>query len=171
MRQIAIPGRLMVAALIVGVLTVSAGASHTGLLFGAPNRVVITMSEYKFTPSRVTVEAGTAVDLILDNRGSLSHYFSVYTKPAAPFKGISDWHEYLLAKTYLQDMGEILVHQRNADFYAVGGRITEVGVEPGKQVTLTFTPIRRGTFEFGCHLSVAGSSHYTAGMKGILIVK
>ncbi len=149
----------------------AAFASHTGLLFGAPSRAVVTLSEYKFTPSTITVEAGGAVDLVLENKGTLSHYFSIYPKPAAPFKSSGDWHEYLLAKTYLQDMGEILIHQRNADFYAVGGLVTEVGVDPGKKVTLTFTPTQRGTFEFGCHLSTGGASHYTAGMKGVLIVK
>lgn len=149
----------------------AASASHTGLLFGAPHRTVVTLNEYKFAPATITVEAGAAVDLVLENNGVLSHYFSIYSRPAAPFKSVGDWHEYLLTKTYLQDMGEILIHQRNADFYAVGGRVTEVGVEPGKRVTLTFTPTKKGTFEFGCHLSTGGASHYTAGMKGVLIVK
>jgi len=132
---------------------------------------VVTVSEYKFTPAAITIEAGVAVDIVLENKGILAHYFSVYPKPVAPLKCIGDWHEYLLAKTYLQDMGEILIHQRNADFYAVGGSVTEVGVETGKKVTLTFIPTKKGTFEFGCHLYTGGASHYTAGMKGTLVVK
>jgi uncharacterized cupredoxin-like copper-binding protein len=133
---------------------------------------MVTLSEYKFTPSTIMVEAGSAVDLVLENKGSLWHYFSVYPRPAAPLKSLADWHQYLLAKTYLQDMGEILVHQRGADFYAAAGRVTEVGVESGKKVTLTFTPTKKGTFEIGCHLS-AGSvyAHYSAGMKGVLVVR
>lgn len=162
---------LALAGAIIFLSVQGATASHTGLLFGAPNRVVVTLSEYKFTPSTITIEAGAAVDLVLENKGSLSHYFSVYPKPLSPFKSIGDWHEYLLAKSYLQGMGEIVIHQRNADSYTVGGQITEIGVDPGKKVTLTFTPSKKGTFEFGCHLPTGGANHYTAGMRGVLVVK
>lgn len=162
---------LLVSALLLGSIQ-EVSASHTGLLFGAPNRIVVTLSEYKFIPATITIEAGSAVDLVLENKGSLGHYFSVYPKPAAPFKSVGDWHQYLLAKTYLQDMGEILVHQRGADFYATSGRVTEVGMEPGKKVTLTFTATKKGTFEIGCHLSTGSTAtHYSAGMKGVLVVK
>ncbi|MDR7521443.1 MAG: hypothetical protein QN168_03155 [Armatimonadota bacterium] len=160
----------MVAGAILG-LTGQAAASHTGLLFGASSRVTIAMREWAFAPAVVTVESGTAVDLVLENTGSVSHVFMVYPKPQAPPKGVGAWYDYVLARTYLQDMGEILVHRRG-DLVVTGTRIAEVGVEPGKRVTLTFTPTRRGTFEIGCHLATGGGgSHYQAGMKGTLVVK
>lgn len=147
-----------------------AAASHTGLLFGASSRVVITMSEWKFSPSTITIPAGESVDFVLENRGMLSHVFMVYPAPKAPYKGAGDWWDYVLKQTYLQGMGEILVHSKG-QFVVSGTRIAEVGVESGKTVTLTFTPGKRGRFEIGCHLPGAGASHYTAGMKGQLIVK
>jgi uncharacterized cupredoxin-like copper-binding protein len=50
--------------------------------------------------------------------------------------------------------------------------IAEVALEPGKKVTLTFTPTRKGTFEIACQLSTGGGgSHAKAGMVGTLVVK
>ena len=85
-------------------------------------------------------------------------------------KGAGDWWEYVLERTYLQGLGEILVRSRG-QFAISGTRIAEVDVEAGKTVTLTFTPGKMGRFEIGCHLPTGGTSHYTAGMKGQLIVK
>jgi uncharacterized cupredoxin-like copper-binding protein len=67
--------------------------------------------------------------------------------------------------------GEILVHRRG-EFVVSATRIAEVAVEPGKKVTLTFTPTRKGTFEIACQLSTGGGgSHAKAGMVGTLVVK
>lgn len=152
-------------------LAPAAFASHTGLLFGASKRIVVTMSEYKFNPSRITLEAGASVDIVLENKGILSHVFMVYPKPAKRYKGVGDWWDYVMAKTYFQDIGEITLHNRGE--YAVDAtRLASVAVEPGKVVTLTFTPGRKGTFDFACHLSTAGGgSHFLAGMGGLFVVK
>lgn len=40
-------------------------------------------------------------------------------------------------------------------------------IPPGKSVTLTFTPAKKGSLEFAC--TIAG--HKEAGMKGVIIVK
>ena len=167
MRRLVVLG---IIGILVAALSGSAAASHTGLLFGAPNRVVVTMKDYSFSPATITVAAGTAVDLILENKGIQSHVFMVYPKPATKPKGAGAWWDYVLAKTYFQDMGEIMVHTRY-EFVVAGTRISEVAVETGKKVTLTFTPTRKGTFEIGCHLSTGGASHFDAGMKGVLTVK
>lgn len=152
-------------------LAPSAFASHTGLLFGASKRIVVTMSEYKFNPSRITLEAGASVDIVLENKGILSHVFMVYPKPKTPYKGVGDWWEYALAQTYFQGIGEITVHtQREVTVDAT--RVAGVSLEPGKRVTLTFTPTKKGTFEIGCQLSTAaGTTHFKAGMGGLFVVK
>lgn len=167
--------RRLIAALAITtalVFSQAAGAvaSHTGLLFGASTRVVVTMTEYKFEPAAITVEAGKSVDLVFENKGVLPHIFMVYPAPKKTLKGAGEWWEYVLANTYLKDLGEILVHTRG-EFEIGGTRVSEVGVEAGRKVTLTFTPGRKGTFEIGCHLGAGGGSHYAAGMKGKLIVK
>lgn len=161
---------LAVLTLTLGVTVLPAAASHTGLLFGASRRVVVTMSEWKFEPSTITIAADESVDLVLQNTGMQSHVFMAYPAPKTPYKGATDWWDYVLEKTYLQGMGEILVHRKN-DFAMSGTRVAEVAVNPGMTVTLTFTPVKKGRFEIGCHLPTGGTSHYTAGMKGQLIVR
>jgi uncharacterized cupredoxin-like copper-binding protein len=161
---------LVTLALLVASAVGQAAASHTGLLFGASSRMVITMSEWKFSPSTITLAAGESVDVVLENKGTQSHVFMAYPAPKSLYKGTGDWWAYVLERTYFQDMGEILVHSKGM-FAISGTRIAEVAVEPGKTVTLTFTPGRKGRFEIGCHLPTGGASHYTAGMKGQLIVK
>lgn len=168
--MIRIPLVLASLALLIVSTVTPAGASHTGLLFGASTRVKITMSEWKFSPSTITIASGESVDFILENTGTQAHVFMAYPAPARPYKGATDWWDYVLEKTYLQGMGEILIH-RKYDFAMSSTRVAEVGVEPGKTVILTFTPARKGRFEIGCHLPTGGTSHYTAGMKGQLIVR
>ena len=167
-----IRGLLILATLSLAVTSATgpAAASHTGLLFGASKRVVIIMSEWKFSPSTITIAAGESVDFVFENKGILSHVFMVYPAPKTPYKSAGDWWEYVLEKTYLQGMGEILVHSKG-QFAISGTRVAEVGVETGKTVTLTFIPSKKGRFEIGCHLPGAGASHFKAGMKGQLIVK
>lgn len=82
---------------LVLVITAAAGpvaASHTGLLYGASSRVVITLSEWKFSPSTITIAAGESVDFVLENKGTQSHVFMVYPAPKTPYKGTGDWWEW-----------------------------------------------------------------------------
>ncbi len=148
-----------------------AAASHKGWYFGSGGpRIMIAMSEYKFTPSMITLEAGNPVDITLENKGLLAHVFMVYTKPTKPFpSSASDRWEYVLANTYLQGAGEIMVYSRD-EYIVAGTSISEITLEPGKKATLTFIPSKKGTFEFGCLLT-SGPDHYKVGMVGTLTVK
>ena len=149
----------------------STAASHTGWYFGSGgSRITIAMSEYKFTPTMITLEAGKPVDITLENKGLLMHVFMVYTKPTKPFtSSVIDRWEYVLANTYLQGGGEIMVYSRN-EFIVAGTSISEITLEPGKKAALTFIPSKKGTFEFGCLLA-SGPDHYKVGMVGTLTVK
>ncbi|HXF81872.1 MAG TPA: plastocyanin/azurin family copper-binding protein [bacterium] len=131
---------------------------------------MIALTEWKFEPAALTISAGESVDFVLQNTGTQAHVFMVYPAPTTPYKSANDWWTYVLERTYFQGMGEILIH-RKYDFVVSGTRVAEVAVEPGKTVTLTFTPVKKGRFEIGCHLPTGGTSHYTAGMKGALTVK
>lgn len=168
MRQCLLVG--LIVALITGVTT-GVEASHTGWVYGAGgDRITLTMAEFSFNPKTITVHAGTPVEIVIENKGIISHVFMVYPKPKVAPKGTGEWWEYVMAKGYLQDMGEIMVHVRG-EWVVAGTRLSEVTLEPGKKATLTFVPRRKGTFEFGCHLTSGGASHYNAGMKGTFIVK
>lgn len=157
---------------IVLACTGSAAASHTGWLYatGGP-RITITISEYKFAPASVTLESGVPADIILENKGILGHVFMVYERPKKPLpSNAGDRWEYVLANTYLKGSGEIMVHSRD-DLAVAGTSISEVLLGPGKKLTLTFVPRKKGMFEFACLVSTASVDHYKAGMKGTLIVK
>ena len=149
-------------------------ASHTGLLFGTGNRIAITMTEdpRRFTPDIVTLEAGKAVDVVLENKGRFTHMFMVYSAPSVPPKGTQGWWEYVMINTYFQDIGEVLVHGKKDESYVAATRLFEVGVEGGKIITISFIPSKKGTFEMASHLN-AGSpgGDYERGMKGTFTVK
>jgi len=125
--------------------------------------VTITLTEFAFTPAKVTLQAGRPAEIVLVNRGKVEHEFMVYTPP----KGrVSDWDEWVMPNTYFKNMGEV-----EGEFPGIGAvagtSIFEVEVKPGKRAELKFTPVRKGTFEMGCHVE----GHYEAGMKGVLVVK
>ncbi|OLD43966.1 MAG: hypothetical protein AUI83_17755 [Armatimonadetes bacterium 13_1_40CM_3_65_7] len=167
--------QLGVVVMLIGVVlawTGSAAASHTGWYFGSGGpRITVTMSEWKFTPATITLEAGKPVDIILENKGVLAHVFMVYTKPKQPLpSNASDRWEYVLANSYLSSPGEIMVYSRN-EFIVAGTSISEITLEPGKKATLTFVPSKKGTFEFACLILGGGVDHYKSGMMGTLIVK
>jgi uncharacterized cupredoxin-like copper-binding protein len=140
-----------------------------GMLFAfaaaAPKvqKVTITLTDFKFTPSTITLQAGVETEIILINKGKVEHEFMVY--PAVKGK-VTDWDAHIMPNTYFKDMGEIKGEFEGTGAIA-GTSIFEVEVKPGKTAVLIFTPNRRGTFEIGCHVE----GHYEAGMKAVFIVK
>ncbi len=149
---------------ILGIVAVLVAAFTTGAMAAAKvQKVSITMTEFKFAPKSITVQAGVPVALTLVNKGTVEHEFMVYVPPKAP---PDDWDEYIMENTYFKDIGEV-----EGVFPGVGAvagtRVFEVEVEKGKRATLEFTPAKKGTFEIGCHVE----GHYEGGMKGTLIVK
>lgn len=146
--------------LVVALLAmVSLGAS------AAPKtqKVTLTLTEFQFSPKNVTLQAGVPVELTLVNKGTVEHEFLLY---AVPKGKVEDMDAFALSTTYFKDTGEIV-----AEFPGVGMAaapvLFETEVVKGKRVTLKFTPAKKGTFEYGCHVE----GHYDGGMKGTLIVK
>ncbi len=126
-------------------------------------KVTITMTDFKFTPATITLQAGVPAEIVLVNKGKVAHEFMVYDSPKGK---VADWDEYVMGATYFKNMGEI--EGEFAGLGAVAGTsIFEVEVMAGKTAELIFTPNRRGTFEIGCHVE----GHYEAGMKAVFIVK
>ncbi len=126
-------------------------------------KVTITMTEFKFTPAKITLQAGVPAEFVLVNKGKVKHEFSVYKTPTGK---IDDWDEFVIPNTYFKGMGEV-----EGEFPGIGAvagtDIFEVEVAKGKTAELKFTPTQTGTFEIGCHVK----DHYEAGMKGVLVVK
>lgn len=154
--------RRALAILVLSILAVVlnlAGASGAAKV----QKVTITLTEFKFTPVRITLQAGVPAEIVLVNRGKSEHEFMAYTTPKAK---VSDWDEYIMANTYFKDIGEV-----EGEFEGIGAvagtSIFELEVQPGKRAEVKFTPSRTGTFEIGCHVE----GHYEAGMKAVLVVK
>jgi uncharacterized cupredoxin-like copper-binding protein len=128
-------------------------------------KVTIVLSEFKFTPATVTLQAGVPAEMTLVNRGAVIHEFSVYTKPPAGQK-ITEWDEWVIPNTYFQGIGE--VNSEIVGYGTTNGTILfEFEVPKGRSVTIKFVPTRKGTFEMGCHQA----GHYEAGMVGTVVVK
>ena len=151
--------------LVAGVLVIALSATLSGLTVAAAKvqKVSVTMTDFKVTPNRITLSAGTPVELTLINMGKVEHEFMVYPAPKTP---PADWDEYLMPNTYFQNMDEVEVEFAGQGAVA-GTSIFEAEVKPGKRATIRFTPSKKGTFEIGCHVE----GHYEAGMKATLIVK
>jgi uncharacterized cupredoxin-like copper-binding protein len=134
-----------------------------GAAGAAKQKVTITLSEMKFVPNRITVQAGSAVELKLVNRGKVKHEFMVYTVPKAGLDPdeLEKWAE---ENSYFKGL-ELKVESGGIE--VVGTNIFEVEIDAGKSAEVTFTPKQKGTFEIGCHIE----GHYEKGMKGTLIVK
>lgn len=129
----------------------------------APQAVTITMRDFSYTPSRITVQAGVPVEFTFFNKGKLPHEFMIYNMPKS--MGMMMGHEWAEQTNYFRGMMNVT---------ATGGRVTREGgnffelrVAAGQTASLRFTPLRKGTFEFGCMIK----GHYEAGQHGTLVVK
>ena len=129
----------------------------------AKQKVNIVLSEMKFTPNKITVQAGTSVEFVLVNKGKQKHEFTVYSKPKAGLDAdeLEEWAE---ENSYFKGL-ELKVEGGGIE--VVGTNIFEVEIGAGKSAEAVFTPKQTGTFEIGCHVE----GHYEKGMKGTLTVK
>ncbi|MDQ7820875.1 MAG: cupredoxin domain-containing protein [Armatimonadota bacterium] len=150
-------GTLVAAAVAMGVALGPAAAAPK------QQKVTVTLTEFKFTPATVTLQAGVPAVVTLVNKGTVEHEFMVYGRPA---QAVDDWDEYAMANTYFQGLGEVEVEFAKQGAVA-GTNLFEVEVQPNRTATVVFTPTKKGTFEIGCHVE----GHYEAGMKGTLVVK
>lgn len=148
---------LLVAIVFVGAMTV-------GTLAAPAQKITFTMTDFQFTPKSVAVKPGTAVELILVNKGAVQHEFMLYTSPGSMGTGM-DMDAYGAENTYFKGIGTIEVVSGAKTSRTSG--IERVMVDPGKTVAIKFVAKKPGTFEFGCHIT----GHYEAGMKGVLTVK
>ncbi|MBI4788918.1 MAG: cupredoxin domain-containing protein [Chloroflexi bacterium] len=107
--------------------------------------VTLDANEFKFEPATVQITTGRPVKVILRNKGSIEH----------------DWSVMKLAVAGKQESGDAHGMSNMAEEPAV-----HVAAMNGKTGELEFTPTSPGTYEFVC--TVAG--HKEAGMVGKLVV-
>ena len=143
------------ASVIVAAACGSAGASAVDPALG---RVIeVRMSEFTFSPSTITVNAGEKVTFKLINTGVVEHDFMAGLRGIAGQGYERDW----LATAV---DGARPAHTHPGEVHLGEG----VRVSADWILTLTVVvPPEKGEYEFGCFVQ----GHYEAGMKGKLIVR
>jgi uncharacterized cupredoxin-like copper-binding protein len=155
---------LLTAALFV----IWAGAAGTPQAGAARQGVEVGMKEFAFVPSTVTLKAGSPAEVRLVNRGVVEHEFMVYDLGHLHLAGMDPqrMHRELEARSYFRGLA-VQVAGKAKMVERRGKDLVMVTLAPGEQVVLRFTPVKKGSFEMGCHLP----GHYEAGMKGRWVVR
>lgn len=146
------------------VVVVLLGAAQLASGGAAPQRITITMREFSYTPARIVVPAGAPVAITLINKGKLPHEFMIYDRPKSMDMMLEMGHEWVERTNYFRGVraavtgGKVRRHM---------GDFLELKVAAGASATITFTPVKKGTFEYGCMIE----DHYEGGQKGVLVVR
>lgn len=131
----------------------------------APQKLAVTMRDFGYTPTRITLQSGVPVEITLVNKGKVAHEFMLYDMPKmGSMMGGETGHEWVEKTNYFRNV-EVTVG--GGKVKRMGGHFFELHVASGKSATIAFTPVKKGTFEFGCMIE----GHYEAGQKGVLVVK
>ncbi|MFB6272336.1 MAG: cupredoxin domain-containing protein [Salinibacter sp.] len=182
----ALPGALSRAAFLAGLalvlLACGSDKSKTGgttktseTASASPDTIRVTMKDYAYQPSNITVPAGKQVTLTFTNEGSVEHYFVVGDTIASNkdgfqqnlFSGVS------IEKNKQTDEHEEEEHEKEKE-HEEGEEHHEYEFElpPGGSGSLTFTlpPSKAGTYTIACFETTGNEKHYDMGMKGTLTV-
>ncbi len=110
------------------------------------HRVMVKLSEFQFTPSRIELKAGELVELTLINEGTVAHEFVTLA---------------------LHDL-EVAVNIEGIETETVG--VVELEMPAKSRARLLFTPDKPGEYPFSCQAKKP-VDHATKGMTGVLIVR
>ena len=119
-------------------------ASKTAADWSAAETIRIEMTEFSFSPSDITLEAGKPYILELVTVGAVKHEFT-----APDFFPSAAWRKAESAESEIK-----------ATYFK------EIEVFPGKQVDLYLVPITPGTYDLICEIE----GHFEAGMFGTITV-
>jgi len=126
---------MLIAVILVGLAIAGCGG-------GGPEEVTVSMRDFAFEPTGVSVSAGAEVNLTLNNRGALDHNFVIMNQ-GSEVEG--SWSDTDASNAYFQ-------HNQTP---------------AGEEVTVTFTaPSEPGEYQFLCSVP----AHLEQGMEGILTV-
>lgn len=138
-----------------------------GTAWAAPvQKVKITMRDFGYTPAKVTLQSGVPAELTIVNRGKVTHEFMLYGMPRdmSSMMGGDMGHEWVEKTNYFKGAQ---VTTSGGKEKRKGGALFELRVSAGKTAIVKFTPVAKGTFEFGCMIA----DHYEAGQRGVLVIK
>jgi uncharacterized cupredoxin-like copper-binding protein len=138
----------------------------------APDTIEITMTDYGYSPSDVTVPAGQEVTLQLTNDGSVEHYFVVGDTIASSQDG---FQQNLFSGVSLTKNKQTEGHAEEEEEEheeEEGGHENVFELPPGGSGSMTFTlpASKAGTYAIACFETTGGQKHYQMGMEGTLTV-
>jgi uncharacterized cupredoxin-like copper-binding protein len=153
---------LVVAVGLLAVRPASAASAH---------KVILTMKEFKFEPSKIQLKVGEEVELTVRNAGQVTH----------DWMAGSDLVNTMEEKGFRKDLIALLKPTETGRQYAMERvgmaskadsikRISEgMEIEPGGEVRLRFKvpASAKGEWQMGCLMT----GHYESGMKGTLVIK
>ena len=142
MSQVARRASIALMSVFALVLAACSGTTSNATPAG-PKVINVTMQEFSFQPSEISVRVGQPVKIVLANKGAVLHDFS---SPDARVE-MTESH----GATHEMAGMDVKMH---------------AAVEAGQIGTLEFKPTQAGTYTFNC--TVAG--HKDAGMVGKLVV-
>jgi uncharacterized cupredoxin-like copper-binding protein len=125
-------------ALAVGALLAGNGC---GGAKASEQTVVISIHHSSFTPSEVTVAAGSTVTFVVRNGDPIDH-------------------EFIIGDRHVQRIHELGTEAHH------GAKPGEISIPAGTERTTTYTFSGGGTLIFGCHVP----SHYKYGMRGLISI-
>lgn len=128
----------------------------------------VTMTDFAYEPSRITVPAGQKVTLQFTNAGAVEHYFVVGDTVASDNDG---FEQNLFAGVSIEKNKQTEEHEEE-EHQEEGGHENEFELPPGGEGSMTFTlpPSKAGTYTIACFETTGNEAHYQMGMKGTLTV-
>ena len=109
-------------------------------------QLTVVLSDYRFEPSTMEIPVGQESELILINRGTVTHEF------------ISEAFKNLDTDIFIQGV----------EVETTG--IDEIEIPPGGKVRVRFTPTRAGDYSVACR-ALSPKNHFKEGMKGRLLIR
>lgn len=138
--------------------------SGSALAATASQRIEVVLSDYAFSPNQLTLQVGKTYEIVLINRGSSEHEFVVGR--GGRVSAAEEGGEEGFQENFFEGIDVTVAFEGGM----VGAEeLGEVEVEPGHQVTLTFTvPAgKQGSWEMACFVP----GHYELGMHGSVTVR
>lgn len=137
----------------------------------APVTINITMTDYAYEPSDVTVPAGREVTIQLNNEGSVEHYFVVGDTVASDEDG---FEQNLFSGVSIEKNKQTKGHDEEGqdDEEEEGSHENVFELPPGGSGSMTFTlpASKADTYRIACFETTGGEKHYQMGMEGSLTV-
>ncbi|WP_258096751.1 cupredoxin domain-containing protein [Salinibacter sp. 10B] len=136
--------------------------------------VEVTMKDFAYQPSSISVPAGKEVTLQFTNTGSVEHYFVVGDTVTSNTDG---FQQNLFSGVSIEKNKQTEGHEEEEEEHGEGEEeeehhANEFELPPGGSGSITFTlpSSKTGTYTIACFETTGNEKHYDMGMKGTLTV-